>query len=164
MAPTAIKNSDVPTVIRADYPLTPFALPHGASGLVSERPAGHPLPTRLHRLPLRQEERQARTGVISASAHGRSSPVGLVLQVLKRVLRFVDGRVELALELALVLLALSFALGVLVAGDGADGLLCAAADLVGLLAHCGPPRVYWVVAETRRPSDDDPSQRCRWST
>jgi hypothetical protein len=28
---------------------------------------------------------------ISASAHGRSSPVELALQVLKRVLRFVDG-------------------------------------------------------------------------
>src|ERR1019366_9214381 len=108
--------------------------------------------------------RPAAGSVISASAHGRSSPVGVVLQVLKRVLRFVDGRVDLALELALVLLALSFALGVLIAGDGADGLLRAAADLVGLLAHCGPPRVYWVVAETRRPSDDDPSQRCRWST
>jgi len=37
-----------------------------------------------------REERQAQTGVISASAHGRSSPVGLVLQVLKRVLRFAD--------------------------------------------------------------------------
>src|ERR1039458_7514067 len=71
-----------------------------------------------------------------ANEHIRSSRVGFVLQVLKRVLCLVDGRVELALELALVLLALSFALGVLVAGDGADGLLCAAADLVGLLAHC----------------------------
>src|ERR1017187_7160623 len=108
--------------------------------------------------------RPAAGSVISASAHGRSSPVGLVLQVLKRVLRFVDGRVELALELALVLLAFPFALGVLVAGDGADGLLCAAADLVGLLAHCGPPRVCWVVAETRRPSEVDPCQGCRWST
>ena len=42
MAPTAIKNSDVPTVIRADYPLTPSrSLTEQLGSSQNHRPAGH---------------------------------------------------------------------------------------------------------------------------
>src|ERR1019366_2722784 len=88
-------------------------------------PNGRTAGNQCHRgcTPTVGKEQNARTGVIPACAHGRSAPV------------------DLALELALVLLALSLTLGLLVAGHGADGLLRAAADLVGLLAHHGPPGV-----------------------
>src|ERR1039458_946166 len=76
----------------------------------------------------RQDSRSSR--VPTRRWNGQSRFVCLVLQVLKRVLRLADGRVELALELALVLLALPLILGLLIAGDSTDGLLHPAADLV----------------------------------
>jgi hypothetical protein len=60
---------------------------HGALGLA---PNGRTAGNHCHRscAPTVGKERNARTGVISACAHGRSAPVDLVLYVFERVLRF----------------------------------------------------------------------------
>src|SRR5664280_2254629 len=58
----------------------------------------------------------------------------LVLHVVGCVLRLVDGVVDVALDLALVLLVFALALEVTIALQGSEGLLHASGDLVGVLA------------------------------
>src|ERR1035437_8482222 len=76
--------------------------------------------------------------------------VDLVVHVVGCGLRLVDGVVDAALDLALVLLACALALEVAITRQYPDGLLYASADLVCVLAHVGLLR--WLVGVVADPA------------
>src|SRR5664280_581399 len=101
MAPTAIKNSDVPTVIRADYPLTPSrSLTEQLGSCQNDRPAIHCQP----------DYTRYGSGEKSGRPERASSPRALTVVHLRSALSFRSSSASCALPTAESILPLSLPL------------------------------------------------------
>src|ERR1019366_6231653 len=163
MAPTAIKNSDVPTVIRADYPLTPSRSLTEQLGLCeNDRPAIHCQP----------DYTRYSSGEKSGRPERASSPRALTVVHLRSALSFRSSSascalstVESSLPLSLPLSSWRSPLRLVSAPRVPAPTACFARPLILSVFSpiTGPPGVVVGCGRDTSPSDAEPSQRRRRS-